>query len=109
MEYSFNSSSFDGNYIGFQLGLVRNGASSLLLNNDTALHITPPRKAATADKALIALRNHSEAERRRRERINAHLATLRTLIPGTNKVLHYLLIIYITLSLTFSILIHILY
>ncbi|KAK6157565.1 hypothetical protein DH2020_011813 [Rehmannia glutinosa] len=38
-----------------------------------------------ADKALIALRNHSEAERRRRERINAHLSTLRTLIPGTNK------------------------
>lgn len=44
------------------------------------------QKSAKADKALIALRNHSDAERRRRERINGHLAVLRTLVPGTNKV-----------------------
>lgn len=37
-------------------------------------------------KALAALKNHSEAERRRRERINAHLATLRGLVPSTEKV-----------------------
>ncbi|KAL8468683.1 hypothetical protein ACS0TY_031756 [Phlomoides rotata] len=91
MEYSFNSTSFDGiygNYIGFQAGLAINrSSSSLVLNNERsgALHIKPPQKAASADKALIALRNHSDAERRRRERINGHLATLRTLIPGTNK------------------------
>ncbi|TVU22875.1 hypothetical protein EJB05_32596 [Eragrostis curvula] len=32
-----------------------------------------------------SLKNHSEAERRRRERINAHLATLRGMVPCTDK------------------------
>ncbi|XP_068641111.1 transcription factor bHLH30-like [Aristolochia californica] len=36
-------------------------------------------------KAIAANKNHSEAERRRRERINGHLATLRTLIPKAAK------------------------
>ncbi|KAL6656160.1 hypothetical protein ACP70R_006986 [Stipagrostis hirtigluma subsp. patula] len=30
-------------------------------------------------------RNHSEAERKRRQRINAHLATLRTLLPSASR------------------------
>lgn len=38
------------------------------------------------DKAAMALKSHSEAERRRRERINAHLATLRTMVPCSDKV-----------------------
>lgn len=37
------------------------------------------------EKTLAALKSHSEAERRRRERINAHLATLRGLVPSTQK------------------------
>lgn len=37
-------------------------------------------------KALAASKSHSEAERRRRERINNHLAKLRTLLPSTTKV-----------------------
>lgn len=37
-------------------------------------------------KTVAALKSHSEAERRRRERINAHLATLRGLVPSNEKV-----------------------
>jgi hypothetical protein len=32
------------------------------------------------------MRIHSEAERRRRERINAHLATLRRILPDAKQV-----------------------
>ncbi|EOA24674.1 hypothetical protein CARUB_v10017947mg [Capsella rubella] len=37
------------------------------------------------DKALASLRNHKEAERRRRERINSHLNTLRSLLSCNSK------------------------
>lgn len=37
-------------------------------------------------KAAMALKSHSEAEKRRRERINGHLATLRDMVPCTDKV-----------------------
>lgn len=45
------------------------------------------KKDASEAKALAALKNHSEAERRRRERINSHLSTLRGLVPCTEKVI----------------------
>ncbi|XP_011626267.1 transcription factor bHLH30 [Amborella trichopoda] len=44
-----------------------------------------PRAVVTEAKNAAALRSHSDAERRRRERINAHLNTLRALISGPNK------------------------
>ncbi|CAI8613824.1 unnamed protein product [Vicia faba] len=37
------------------------------------------------DRALAALKNHKEAEKRRRERINSHLDHLRTLLPCNSK------------------------
>ncbi|KAF7819139.1 transcription factor bHLH106 [Senna tora] len=37
------------------------------------------------DRALAALNNHKEAEKRRRERINSHLDKLRTLLPCNSK------------------------
>ncbi|XP_065858786.1 transcription factor bHLH106 [Euphorbia lathyris] len=42
-------------------------------------HMTPQ------DKALAALNNHKEAEKRRRERINSHLDKLRNLLPCNSK------------------------
>nr|CAD1843273.1 unnamed protein product [Ananas comosus var. bracteatus] len=42
-------------------------------------------RGAPEAKTAMALKNHSEAERRRRERINSHLATLRTMVPCSDK------------------------
>lgn len=90
MEFFNYFNGFPENY-GYQ-GIVKNGpgsSSSLILDNEKGELVRtlarPGQKGVNAEKALIALRNHSEAERRRRERINGHLTSLRGLIPGTNK------------------------
>lgn len=100
MEF-FNS--FNGFYedYGFQ-GIMANGStpsSSLILDNERGelvkAMVRQEQKGVNPEKALIALKNHSEAERRRRERINGHLGTLRNLIPGTNKVISLYLVCFI--------------
>lgn len=52
---------------------------------------TPPH-----DRALAALKNHKEAEKRRRERINSHLDKLRTLLPCNSKVPYISVFLIIT-------------
>ncbi|KAJ1384705.1 Myc-type, basic helix-loop-helix [Sesbania bispinosa] len=51
------------------------------------------------DKALAALKNHKEAEKRRRERINSHLDKLRTLLPYRSDLLPDLIEILRSLNL----------
>ncbi|XP_043689738.1 transcription factor bHLH30-like [Telopea speciosissima] len=65
------------------------GSSSLVLDSEKGELVKAParlgQKTIPETKAIAALKSHSEAERRRRERINAHLATLRKLVPCTEK------------------------
>ena len=82
-----------GHEHGFGQHLGASTSSSVLLDGGTGELATaaaadvPKRKGgAREEKAATALRSHSEAERRRRERINAHLATLRSMVPCTGKV-----------------------
>ncbi|GLJ40218.1 hypothetical protein SUGI_0825220 [Cryptomeria japonica] len=78
--YSSASSSFSGFGVPLQLSYDQSmSGSSLVLQRKMT-----PQEIVEA-KALAASKSHSEAERRRRERINAHLATLRSLLPSAIK------------------------
>ncbi|KAL1147147.1 hypothetical protein V6Z11_A10G035100 [Gossypium hirsutum] len=85
--YYFNDNIFlSGNcYSGFldpfsrDLGPCNGISQSLVLDNEKSeLVVKSPVKVGKKS-------SHSEAERRRRERINAHLDTLRTLLPYREK------------------------
>ena len=79
---------------GFSGDLRRGSMSasqSLVLDGERSEIVKGPvivgkRSGVSEEKAMAALKDHSEAERRRRERINAHLNTLRGLVPCTGKV-----------------------
>lgn len=81
---------------GFQIGsgVIGSGyasSSSLVLDRERGELVEAPAKlehkgVVSPERSIEAMRNHSEAERRRRARINAHLDTLRTVIPGAKKV-----------------------
>ena len=81
------------NSLGGFNGVLRGGSvlsHSLVLDSEKGELVKAParvgKKGVSEAKALAALKSHSEAERRRRERINAHLTTLRSLVPCTDKV-----------------------
>lgn len=80
---------------GFEVNNGVNGSGygsplSLVLDRERGELVEAPakleRKGVSNERSIDALKNHSEAERRRRARINAHLDTLRSVIPGAMKV-----------------------
>lgn len=78
-------------FSGFCDGLELPASSSLVMDGDRGELMRAGRGRSGGcgdlnDRAAMALKSHSEAERRRRERINAHLSTLRGLIPSSDKV-----------------------
>ncbi|XP_076948581.1 transcription factor bHLH106-like [Bidens hawaiensis] len=73
-------------------GLLMKSSQALVLDDEKNELVKAQSKVAgkrvgvmSDEKALAALKSHSEAERRRRERINKHLDTLRGLVPCTDK------------------------
>ncbi|KAL4291329.1 hypothetical protein GQ457_14G026160 [Hibiscus cannabinus] len=88
MENCYQSLPWDG----FD-GAISNESSSFVVpwpieprlsaSSSVQCHGFPP--STTPDKAATVSKSHSEAEKRRRDRINAQLAALRKLIPKSNK------------------------
>ncbi|CAK9158057.1 unnamed protein product [Ilex paraguariensis] len=76
--YELGSGSNSANFLRGVLSSpeMMNIGNSILSSSSASDHV----------KAITANKSHSEAEKRRRRRINGHLATLRTLVPKATKV-----------------------
>lgn len=100
-QYGFNFESDGGELVNQSLNSSRNienrGCLSMAVKQSLVLDggkgelvktsgKVGKRNGDSNTKTVEALRSHSEAERRRRERINAHLASLRGLVPNNEKV-----------------------
>jgi hypothetical protein len=79
-------------------GYGSSSSSSLVLDRERGelveAAVKLERKGVSPERSIEALKNHSEAERRRRARINSHLDTLRSVIPGANKVSFILFLVF---------------
>ncbi|PIA56325.1 hypothetical protein AQUCO_00700571v1 [Aquilegia coerulea] len=62
-----------------------NISSMDMINGKSSSTIISNSSSTAEKKAISASKSHSEAEKRRRDRINGHLRTLRTLLPNTIK------------------------
>lgn len=87
MEFQITCGSGFGG-LGFDQFLVQGycgqtAASKATLVKASSTKVVGGKKRGSPLKSAEALKSHSDAERRRRERINAHLATLRGLVPST--------------------------
>ncbi|XP_022157780.1 transcription factor bHLH106 [Momordica charantia] len=69
---------------GFPAAQSFSSSSSYYPLESPAAAMEPP-PPSPHDRALAALKNHKEAEKRRRERINSHLDKLRALLPCNSK------------------------
>lgn len=85
MQFSYDHGIMGNNPLLDPLGL--SGSTSSFGSLQTELISKMSAQEILDAKARAASKSHSEAERRRRERINAHLGRLRSLLPSTTKVL----------------------
>ena len=89
---------FSGEAPGFDVpvGILDSYSSSFELRRrfETASSDVLTDSLPADEKTLAALRNHKEAEKRRRERINSHLDRLRSILPCSSKVCFFFFLLF---------------